>query len=76
MIGKLIVHGSTRAEAIAKCRRALTEFLIDGVSTTIPFEQFLLETREFVEGHYDTGYIERVIKSGQFSKLKPQEQEG
>ena len=76
MIGKLIVHGKTRAEAIAKCRRALAEFMIEGVSTTIPFEQFLLDSREFIEGHYDTGYIERVIKSGQFRKLKPQEREG
>ena len=75
MIGKLIVYGDTRQEAIARCRRALSEFMIEGVSTTIPFEQFLLESREFIEGHYDTGYIERVIKSGQFKKAKPQDQE-
>ena len=75
MIGKLIVHGDTRAEAVARCRRALSEFIIEGVNTTIPFEQFLLETKEFNEGHYDTGYIERLIKAGQFSKQKPQEQE-
>ena len=74
MIGKLIVHGDTRAEAIARCRRALAEFLIEGVSTTIPFEQFLLDSREFIEGHYDTGFVERVIKSGQFNKAKSQEQ--
>ncbi|MBR4662808.1 MAG: acetyl-CoA carboxylase biotin carboxylase subunit [Lentisphaeria bacterium] len=74
MIGKLIVHGDTRAEAIARCRRALAEFMIEGVSTTIPFEQFILDSREFNEGHYDTGFIERVIKSGQFKKVKSQEQ--
>ena len=74
MIGKLIVHGDTRAEAIARCRRALAEFMIEGISTTIPFEQFLLESREFIEGHYDTGYIERLIKSGQFTQVKKQEE--
>ena len=65
-----------REEAIARCRRALSEFIIEGVSTTIPFEQFLLESREFIEGRYDTGYIERVIKSGQFTKVKSQEPQG
>ena len=68
MIGKLIVHGDTRAEAIAKCRRALSEYFIEGVKTTIPFEQFIIDTREFIEGHYDTGFIERLIKGGHFNK--------
>ncbi len=70
MIGKLIVHGDTREEAIARCRRALSEFMIEGVSTTIPFDLFLLDTREFIEGRYDTGFIERVIKGGHFVKPK------
>ena len=73
MIGKLIVHGDTRAEAISRCRRALSEFIIEGVSTTIPFEQFLLESREFNEGRYDTGFIEQIIKSGQFNKQNSRE---
>ena len=68
MIGKLIVHGDTRAEAIAKCRRALSEYFIEGVKTTIPFEQFIIDTREVIEGHYDTGFIERLIKGGHFNK--------
>ena len=68
MIGKLIVHGDTREEAIARCRRALSEFMIEGICTTIPFDQFLLDTREFIEGRYDTGFIERVIKGGHFVK--------
>lgn len=68
MIGKLIVHGDTRAEAIAKCRRALSEYFIEGVKTTIPFEQFIIDTRGFIEGHYDTGFIERLTKGGHFNK--------
>lgn len=68
LMGKLIVHGNTREEAIARCRRALSEFLIEGVKTTIPFEQYVMDTKEFIEGRYDTGFIERVIKSGHFVK--------
>ena len=67
MIAKLIVHAPTREEAIAKCDRALDEFIIEGVHTSIPFAKFLLGSKEFVEGKYDTGYIERVMKSGIFS---------
>ena len=68
MIGKLIVHAPTRKEAIARCRMALDELLIHGIKTSIPFEQFLLSTREFTEGQYDTGYIERVMKDGAFEQ--------
>ncbi len=67
MIAKLIVRAPTREEAIAKCERALDEFIIEGVHTSIPFAKFLLGSKEFVEGKYDTGYIERVMKSGIFS---------
>ena len=68
MIGKLIVHAPTRQEALARCRRALDEYLIEGVQTTIPFEQFILDTKDFREGNYDTGFIERLVKDGVFEK--------
>ena len=71
MIGKLIVHAPTREEAIARCHRALDEFIIEGIDTTIPFEAFLLETKEFMEGRYDTGFIERLMKGGAFEQKKP-----
>ena len=64
MIGKLIVYAPTRQEAIQRCRRALHEYIIEGVSTSIPFESFVLDTKEFKEGHYDTGLIERLTKNG------------
>ncbi len=66
MIGKLIVHGKDREEAIILCKRALEEYVIEGVKTSIPFAQFVLGTNEFVAGNYDTGYIERVMKEGHF----------
>ncbi len=72
MIGKLIVHAPTRSEAIAKCKLALEQYLIHGIRTSIPFEQFLLDTREFREGQYDTGFIERVVKGGFFEQHSPQ----
>ena len=70
MIAKLIVHGDDRADAIAKCRRALQEYIIEGVATTIPFDLFITGTKEFTEGRYDTGFIERVMKNGSFEKTK------
>lgn len=73
MIGKLIVYAPTRREALAKCRRALEEYLIEGVKTTIPFEQFILDTKEFRQGNYDTGFIERIMKGGFFEQKKSQE---
>ena len=58
MIAKLIVHGNDRAEAIAKMKRALDEFDIQGVDTTIPFQRKVLENERFVSGNFDTGFIE------------------
>ncbi len=57
MIAKLIVHGEDRAEAIAKMRRALDEFDIQGVDTTIPFQRKVLENERFISGNFDTGFI-------------------
>ena len=70
LIGKLIVYGDTREEAIARGRRALAEYLVEGVSTTIPFEKYILESREFIEGRYDTSFIEQLLKSGHFTNQK------
>ncbi len=68
MIAKLIVHGPDRASAITRCVRALEEFVIDGIHSSIPFAQFILSSREFIAGNYDTGYIERAMKSGHFTE--------
>ena len=73
MIGKLIVHGRNRQEAIARMRRALEEYIVDGVATTIPFEQFIMNTKEFTEGHYNTGFIDTVMQNGAFEKFAKEE---
>jgi acetyl-CoA carboxylase biotin carboxylase subunit len=68
MIAKLIIHADNREQALARCRRALDEFIIEGVNTTIPFSQFIIGSKDFVAGNYDTGYIEKVMKTGYFSE--------
>ncbi|MBX7202726.1 MAG: acetyl-CoA carboxylase biotin carboxylase subunit [Bacteroidia bacterium] len=58
MIAKLITIAQTREEAIAKMRRALREFVIDGIKTTIPFHRKLMEDPSFLEGNYTTKFLE------------------
>ena len=66
MIGKLICYGKDREEAVARSIRALQEYVITGkgISTTIPFSNFLLHSKDVVEGVYDTGYIEKLMDEG------------
>lgn len=64
MIAKLIVVGADREQALARCRRALDEFIVEGVSTTIPFSQLIMSSKDFIAGHYDTGFIERMVQTG------------
>jgi len=59
MIAKLLTHGSTREEALARMRRALSEFVIEGVTTTIPFHIEMMDDPDFVSGDFDTGTLER-----------------
>lgn len=58
MIAKLIVWGSTREEAIARMKRALSEFAIEGIRTTIPFHLKLLNHPTFVKGDFDIKFLE------------------
>ena len=60
MIGKLIVHGANREEAIAKMTWALSEFIVDGVATNIDFQLKLIRTDAFLKGDYDNGYLNRT----------------
>lgn len=60
MIGKLIVHRESRDEALACMRRALDEFVIEGVKTTIPLAKKIFRHPEFIAGRVDTGFLERT----------------
>ncbi|HEY8484784.1 MAG TPA: acetyl-CoA carboxylase biotin carboxylase subunit [Longimicrobiales bacterium] len=59
LIAKLIVHGNTRAEALARMRLALESFIIEGIQTTIPFLLELIQDPAFVAGDIDTKFLER-----------------
>lgn len=62
MLGKLICHGSTRAESIARMRGALEEFVVEGVKTTIPLHLRIMNDPVFIEGmDVDTSYIPRLL---------------
>ena len=58
MIAKLIVSGQSREEVIVRMKRALEEFVIDGIKTTIPFHIALLENEQFKEGNFTTKFLE------------------
>ncbi|MGV4415292.1 acetyl-CoA carboxylase biotin carboxylase subunit [Chryseobacterium sp. T1] len=66
MIAKLITTAQTRDEAIAKMRRALEEFYIEGVKTTIPFHRQLLENEDFLAGNYTTKFMEDFVMDKNF----------
>ena len=59
LIAKLIVHGQTRNECLMRLKRALKEFVVDGVETTIPLHQRLIAARDFINGNYDIHWLER-----------------
>lgn len=60
LVAKLIAHGTDRAEAIARMRRALEGFVIEGIKTTIPLHLRILEDVDFVRGDFDTNFLERL----------------
>lgn len=62
MIAKLIVTGADRDEAIRRMDRALAEFIIEGVATTIPFHQKVIRSEEFRRGDFGTGFVESFWK--------------
>jgi len=64
MIAKLITHGKDRAEAIAIAKRALREFHIGGVHSTIPFHLYMLEDKRFLENQYTLTYIDQLVAEG------------
>ncbi len=61
LIGKLIVHGKTRNECLMRLRRALGEFVIDGIETTIPLFNKLIVEPEIVDGIYDIHWLEKYL---------------
>ncbi len=64
MIAKLIVHGKDREEAINRMRRALSEFLVEGIKTNIEYQFNIINNESFIKGDYDTGFISTNLNRG------------
>ncbi|WP_263417556.1 acetyl-CoA carboxylase biotin carboxylase subunit [Terriglobus albidus] len=62
LIGKLIVHGKDREEAMNKMQRALDQFIVQGIHTTIPLHKKIFEDEEFRAGNFDTKFMERFFE--------------
>ncbi|HKU52185.1 MAG TPA: acetyl-CoA carboxylase biotin carboxylase subunit [Nitrospira sp.] len=63
MIAKLITHGRDRQESAARMKRALSEFVIEGIKTTIPLHRRILDDPDFQKGHVSTTFLERFLAS-------------
>lgn len=64
LVGKLIVHGRTRNEALLRLRRALDEFIVDGVETTLPLFRALVRNTDIQNGLYDIHWLEHFLEQG------------
>jgi acetyl-CoA carboxylase biotin carboxylase subunit len=65
LVAKLVVHGATRAEAIARLKRALAEMVVSGIKTTLPLHQRIVADPEFQAGDYTIHWLERFVARGQ-----------
>ncbi len=64
LVGKLIVHGRTRTEALMRLRRALDEFIVDGIETTLPLFRTLVRNSDIQDGLYDIHWLEKFLATG------------
>ncbi len=64
MVGKLIVHGRNRTEALMRLRRSLDEFIVDGIETTIPLFRTLVRNPDIQNGSYDIHWLEKFLATG------------
>lgn len=75
LIAKVIVHGGNREEAISRMKRALDEFIIEGIKTTIPFHKKVFSQPDFVNGEFNTGFVDRINGSGQPGPARSEEKQ-
>ena len=64
LVGKLIVHGRNRTEALMRLRRSLDEFIVDGIETTIPLFRTLVRDHDVQNGDYDIHWLEKFLARG------------
>lgn len=76
MIAKLVVHGTDRADAIEKMKRAIHDYKIRGVKTTLDFGLFVLNHPNFISGDFDTGFVDKYYQASDLNyPLSPQQKE-
>jgi len=75
LISLLICYGKTRHESIARMKRALDEYIIEGVKTTIPFHKIVLSKRQFLKGNITTSFIENNKILEELKQIKPKKEE-
>lgn len=71
LIAKIITVGATRINAIDRMRRALSEYYITGIKTTVPFHAAMMRNGDFRDGNYDTGLLDRLISAGKLELASP-----
>jgi acetyl-CoA carboxylase biotin carboxylase subunit len=74
MVAKLVTWGSDRVEAIERLKRALSEFVVKGIKTSIPFHQRVVQQPIFLKGQYDTGFIDTHMDGGRGGAVGVDEQ--
>ncbi|HXQ83643.1 MAG TPA: acetyl-CoA carboxylase biotin carboxylase subunit [Xanthobacteraceae bacterium] len=68
LVGKLIVHGKTRSECLMRLKRALDEFVIDGIETTLPLFRALAREKEIIDGEYHIHWLEDFLARGELAQ--------
>ena len=69
ILKKLIAVGASRRSTIERMRRALDEYYITGIKTTVGFHGAIMRSMEFRQGKYDTGFVERLMNSDKFELI-------
>ncbi len=73
MLSKLVVWGSTRERAITRMTRALSEYSVKGIKTTIPFHARVMKNEKFIKGDIDTNFIDTQFQPQDAARVKPHE---
>ncbi len=73
LIAKLIVQGKTREEALKRMERALEEFVIEGISTTIPLHQRIIKNEDFRNGNFDINFMDAFLENGKHLEIQKEE---
>ncbi len=75
MLAKLIAWGSTREQAIERLRRAIKEYIITGIETTLSFGEFVLTHEAFLSGNFDTHFIQKFFNPEELKKVDVTDEE-